>query len=241
MIDVRTATLNAEPIITNPHGWHDMAHVIGIAIHHTVTLWQAPGLTPAQERAHIAVIDRYHASKGWGGFRYHLIAFRSGRVYLCGDLRRSRAHVRGRNLSLIGVAAAGRFQDAPAPTPLIAGMSQIDLADAYAIDVQCFGVGSGKTLTNWTAFHAHSLTTGTNRRGCVCDDIGGGTIARYLELGSLPDFTVKARGEWTPAPNETPVWVAEGASPTARQVRWKDGASIGAGDRVMVLILVKGT
>ncbi len=136
----------------------------------------------------------------------------------------------------------------------VAGMSQIDLTNAYAVDVQCFGFGSGKTLTNaagvrakpgiqifstltnWIAFHAHSFTAGTNRRGFVCDDIAGGTITRYLELGSLPDFMVKARGEWTPAANETPVWIAEGATPISRQVRWKDGASIGSGDRVMVLI-----
>ncbi|MCH8814284.1 MAG: hypothetical protein IH957_04180 [Chloroflexi bacterium] len=136
----------------------------------------------------------------------------------------------------------------------IAGMSTIDLTDAYAIDVQCFSFGSGKTianaagvrarpgvhifstLTTFRAFHAHMMSAGTNRYGFVCDDIGGGTIARYLELGSLPDFMVKARGEWTPAANETPVWVAEGAAPTSRQVRWKDGASVGSGDKVMILV-----
>jgi len=136
----------------------------------------------------------------------------------------------------------------------LAGMSQIDLADAYAIDVQCFSTGSGKTVTNaagvrarpgihifstlttFRAFHALTMNAGTNRYGFVCDDIGGGTIARYLELGSLPDFMVKARGEWTPTANETPVWIAEGATPTSRQVRWKDGASVGSGDKVMVLI-----
>ena len=136
----------------------------------------------------------------------------------------------------------------------IAGMAQVDLTDAYGVDVQCLGFGSGKTLTNgvgvrarpglqifstmtnWIAFHAHTLSLGTNRRGFVCDDIAGGTIARYLELGSLPDFMVKARGEWTPAANETPVWVAEGSTPTSRQVQWKDGASIGSGDKVMVLV-----
>ncbi len=136
----------------------------------------------------------------------------------------------------------------------IAGMSGIDLTDAYAIDVQCFSSGSGKTVTNaagvrarpgihifstlttFRAFHAHTMSTGTNRYGFVCDDIGGGTIARYLEMGSLPDFMVKARGEWAPTATETPIWVAEGATPTSRQVRWKDGASVGSGDKVTVLV-----
>ncbi len=41
---------------------------------------------------------------------------------------------------------------------------------------------------------------------------------------------------WTPTANQTAVHMWEGVTPTKRRVQWKDGASIGAGDKVMVLV-----
>lgn len=42
-------------------------------------------------------------------------------------------------------------------------------------------------------------------------------------------------GNWTPGANETGIWIAEGATPTLRQVKWKAGNALGVGDKVLVL------
>ena len=70
--------------------------------------------------------------------------------------------------------------------------------------------------------------------GFYCGDIAGGTTARMMELAN--GMYVEGTGDWTAAANETPVWIYEGVTPTARQVKWKDGAAIGGGDKVMVLV-----
>jgi hypothetical protein len=92
------------------------------------------------------------------------------------------------------------------------------------------------TLTNFYGLDISNLNVGTNRYGIRIGNIAGGTIARYLELGTAPDFVVKGTGELARAANQTPVFIAEGTTPTLRQVQWKDGASITSGDRVMVLV-----
>lgn len=134
-----------------------------------------------------------------------------------------------------------------------AGMQNIDLANAYAIETHGFLSGSGKTLTDF--FHHRrngpitnvfaTLTnyigdywidpgTGTNRRHIHARDMNAGTISRFLEFENA--LVVKCSGEYTAAANQTPVFIYEGTTPTLRQVQWKDGAAIGAGDRVMVLV-----
>lgn len=78
--------------------------------------------------------------------------------------------------------------------------------------------------------------SGTNKRSIAVGDISGAaTIARMIELNS-DWFIVKGSAEWTAAANETPAWLTEGPGPTSRQIKWKDGASIGGGDKVMVLV-----
>jgi hypothetical protein len=93
-------------------GWCDIVAPVAIAGHHSVTfLW--PPTTAQAELDHLRMIDVYHASQGWGGFGYHLAAFASGRLYLCGDVRRCRAHVKARNHELVGIVAVGDFRTAP--------------------------------------------------------------------------------------------------------------------------------
>ena len=103
--------------------------------------------------------------------------------------------------------------------------------------VNFFGISpslSNVTLTDFYHFYGETPTTGVNRYGLFLEDITGGTIARLLELGGL--LRLLGTGEWTPAANQTPLYLAEGATPTVRQIQWKDGAAIGAGDKVMVLV-----
>src|SRR5688572_5968568 len=94
--------------VTNPDGNRpqDIARVIGIAVHHSVTDPNGPAVpdedtTEAQEREHIRAIDRYHASIAYGGFAYHYAVFATGRAYKCGEGQR--AHVEKRNHELRGV------------------------------------------------------------------------------------------------------------------------------------------
>lgn len=76
-----------------------------------------------------------------------------------------------------------------------------------------------------------------NNYGIFIDDATAATtINRILELGPTPYLRLLGSGEWTPAANETPLYLAEGGTPTLRQVKWKDGAAIGGGDKVMVLV-----
>src|SRR5574341_1944407 len=107
MIDART-------YVTNPGGrykvpWSD---VVGIAVHHSVSggqFFTGVVMFPADELNHIRTIDSYHVSLGYGGFGYHLAAFPSGRLYLCGDLDGARAHVASRNAELRGIVLIGDF------------------------------------------------------------------------------------------------------------------------------------
>ncbi len=92
------------------------------------------------------------------------------------------------------------------------------------------------SATDVYAIKINAQLSGANRYALHIADITGGAIARLLELGPTPYLRLLASGEWTPAANETPLYLAEGATPTLRQVKWKDGASIGAGDKVLVLV-----
>jgi hypothetical protein len=100
------------------------AWVIGIAIHHSVSggsFFMSNAPTLGDELSHLEMIDRYHASKGWGGFGYHLAAFLSGRLYLCGNLNGARAHVASRNNQLVGLVLIGTFTTVLPPASQLAG------------------------------------------------------------------------------------------------------------------------
>ncbi|MDP2948695.1 MAG: hypothetical protein Q8P22_04075 [Chloroflexota bacterium] len=65
-------------------------------------------------------------------------------------------------------------------------------------------------------------------------DITYGINKYMLYLGgATPYLTLKAGPI---AANSTPLYLAEGTTPTLRQVQWKAGNTLGAGDRVMVLV-----
>ncbi len=85
---------------------------------------------------------------------------------------------------------------------------------------------------------SNAQITITTVRQLAIDDITGSSVgtAYLIEAGAAPDLRLEGRATWTPIANQTPLLVAEGATPTLRRVQWKDGASIGAGDKVMVLV-----
>jgi hypothetical protein len=99
------------------------AWVIGIAIHHSVSggsFFMSNAPTQGDELSHLEMIDRYHASKGWGGFGYHQAVFLSGRYYLCGNLNGARAHVASRNNQLVGLVLIGTFTTVLPPASQLA-------------------------------------------------------------------------------------------------------------------------
>jgi hypothetical protein len=71
-------------------------------------------------------------------------------------------------------------------------------------------------------------------------NLATGPVARALELGPTPYLRLLMSGEWTPAAEQTPLYLAEGAAPTLRNVQWVDpgagGANFAGGERVMVLV-----
>ena len=89
-------------------------------------------------------------------------------------------------------------------------------------------------MTDVYGIDVGALINGANRRGIHVADIAGGTIARLLELQNA--MYVEGTGNWTPTANETPIIIYEGVTPTARRVQWKAGNTLGAGDKVMVLV-----
>ena len=98
-------------------GWCDILAPVAIAIHHSAArFFPRAAPTPADEIAHLRMIDVYHVSLGYGAFGYHVAVFPSTRAYWCGTLTRCRAHVKDRNHELIGVVAIGDYTLAP-PSP----------------------------------------------------------------------------------------------------------------------------
>jgi hypothetical protein len=69
--------------------------------------------------------------------------------------------------------------------------------------------------------------------GVRVEDFTGTTI-RLLEVGPATPY-LRLVGGAVPGANLTNLYLAEGVTPTLRRVQWKDGASVGAGDKVMVL------
>ena len=115
---VRNVTRNYYIPLVWPRLTMDLKRVDAIAIHHTVTFFLSPSATVEEERAHIAMIHRYHLSKGWGGFAYHLISFPSGRIYHVVPLTQWGAHVHAENYHLYGIVVAGDF------TSIVPGLPQ---------------------------------------------------------------------------------------------------------------------
>lgn len=192
----------------------------------------------------------YLVDVGGGGTFTATIGFHAG---LGGALSASAGTLRG----IGGFAIARTSGDTLAQgLSFAAGMSNIDLADAHAINTFAFVFGSGRTLTNYVHHHYtavapilatitnsygslyRAIPSGTNRRHIYGEDIVGGTIARHLDFVNA--LQVRASGEYTAAANQTPVYIYEGTTPTLRQLQWMDPGSGGAnfvgGERVCILV-----
>ncbi len=141
--------------------------------------------------------------------------------------------------NLVGGAASGAVSSGSGTLTTVAGFQsrlQPSAAGATITDVlfyDCLDLGSGATVTNLYGLRIPTLGYGTNRYGIYIPDITGGTVARMIDVSAMQ---IRGSGEYTDAANETPMWLNEGATPTLRQVKWKDGAAITTGDKVLVLV-----
>lgn len=82
----------------------------------------------------------------------------------------------------------------------------------------------------------YSKSQMVNCYGLFLPDIANATgLNCILELGPTPYLRLRGSGSWAPAAGETPLWLAEGATPTLRQAKTKPGDALGASDRVLVL------
>jgi hypothetical protein len=70
--------------------------------------------------------------------------------------------------------------------------------------------------------------------GVRVEDFTGATI-RLLEIGPATPY-LRLVGGAAPAANQTNLYLYEGSTPALRQVQWKAGNALGAGDKVLVLV-----
>jgi len=62
-----------------------------------------------------------------------------------------------------------------------------------------------------------------------------GTAIRLLEIGPATPY-LRLVGGAAPGANQTNLYLYEGSTPALRQVQWKAGNTLGAGDKVLVLV-----
>jgi len=99
------------------------------------------------------------------------------------------------------------------------------------------------TQTNVYGMRIDAIAAGTNRYGLSMGTVAGGTIAYLLDLGTGPTMRLKdvGTGGWTAAANETPLFIAQGATPTLRQMKtrvWDATAGHGFTNGDLVCYLV---
>jgi len=113
--------------------------------------------------------------------------------------------------------------------------------------------GGAATLTESAGLYIEAAawtgsTPGISRGLYICDQGGSGVNTAYglqinnqtaataylLEIGSAP--YLRLVGGPAPAANCTHLWLAEGVTPTLRNVQWKLYSALVAGDRVCVLV-----
>jgi hypothetical protein len=92
----------------------------------------------------------------------------------------------------------------------------------------------GPKPTTFYGVHVLSHADMNTVYGVRVEDFTGATI-RLLEIGPSTPY-LRVLGGANPAANQTNLYLAEGVTPTLRRVQWKAGNTLGAGDRVMVLV-----
>lgn len=88
---------------------HQLRNISTIIVHHT---WRP---TVEQFNKHpdpqywFKLVDRFHRSKGWKKFGYHILIAPNGEIVLGRHVGEIGAHTEGRNLASIGVCLIGNF------------------------------------------------------------------------------------------------------------------------------------
>lgn len=126
----------------------------------------------------------------------------------------------------------------------LAGMQNHSISMAIGARTVHLAVGSGFTITDAYGFYASTpsviLGAITNLYGFYAPNLTGASN-RYAAQFDGPTSGVplfRVLSGVNPGANQTNLFLAEttGTTTTLRRVQWKDGAAIGAGDKVMVLV-----
>jgi hypothetical protein len=142
-----------------------------------------------------------------------------------------------RSSGYAAVNTTGRGLWVPRPTNILgAGGKRPTNATGADIEDQFSATGSN-TPTQVRGIRIQAMTGGTTATGLEVADPTGGTTKLTVEIGGVLQTTPSLRvAPWTPTANLTGVYMSEGATPTLRQVQWKAGNALVAGDKVMVLV-----
>jgi hypothetical protein len=116
-------------------------------------------------------------------------------------------------------------------------MSAGGVDNLYGIRLIFSYTGAGRPTTAWgIEIEDPSYPSATTAHGIRISDVAYATSSYILELGPNPYLRLHGSGSWTPAANKTPLYLAEGATPTLRQVQWKLYSALVAADKVMLLV-----
>jgi hypothetical protein len=92
----------------------------------------------------------------------------------------------------------------------------------------------GNRPGTFRGLYVQGCTGMTTAEGIRVEDFTGTTI-RLLEIGPATPY-LRLVGGAAPAANQTNLYLYEGSTPALRQVRWKAGNALVAGDKVLVLV-----
>lgn len=71
--------------------------------------------TPETKNVTVEEIDKWHKERGWSGIGYHFYIDLFGKIHLGRSLDRVGAHVKGHNVSSIGICYAGGVDENNSP------------------------------------------------------------------------------------------------------------------------------
>ena len=112
-----------------------------------------------------------------------------------------------------------------------------DLHSLYAYPAYIMLQGGAITRSHGLRIGNQGKAGVTTTYGLLIEPQTGSTACYSIWAGATRTGTPRLRlDEGTPAANQTLLWLAEGATPTLRQVQWKQSQLLLPTDRVMILV-----
>ncbi|MGD0205894.1 MAG: hypothetical protein ABSB57_05610 [Dehalococcoidia bacterium] len=148
----------------------------------------------------------------------------------------------GANRSAKGLDFQATSNTSAAMNQLTGLNMQVNMQSSGNVGTVCGGViqksysGTGRPTTSKGLYIGDFGSSGAATAiGLHIYDQAGAANNYLIEAGPAAPY-LRLLGGASPGPNQTNLYLAEGATPSLRRVQWKDGAAIGSGDKVMVLV-----